>query len=115
MKKAAKKGDADYYVAISIIYSNKLDLGGAMIKAKQIKPTVDITMNIADAQGTKVYSKVKGGAKVEKAIKAKDLTGISRVDFTEDNSAEILTAPLLELGQKAVFNLADSFQTLTSK
>ena len=108
-KKAAKKGKSNYYFSFRVFFSNKISLGGTLLNSKQIKPEISITMSVANSKGQKIYKKIKGKAKVEDAIKAKDMTGAGRVDFTNIDSADILTKPLIELMQKAVFDLADNF------
>lgn len=109
LKKAVKKGDADYYFSFNVTFNNGLDFKSAMLKTKQIKPIVIITMTIGDKSGTKIFNKIKGEAKAAAAIKSKDLGGGRNLDLTEEKSAEILAEPLIELIKQATFNLTENF------
>lgn len=109
LKKAVKKGDADYYFSFNVAYTNATELGSAVLKMKQIKPVVTINMVVGDSNGKKIYGKIKGVAKSDKPLKARELGGSSRFDLTDESSADVLSEPLIELMKQAVFNLTENF------
>lgn len=105
LKRAAKKGNSDFYVSITVSVSNLTTIGlGDVVGLEkwQIKPSAETTIVIADEKGKRV-NKASGKAKVAKPLKIKEL-GLKEFSVITESGRTILAKPLTQLIEEASLN-----------